>query len=77
MKILHCYAVRYLDLSTESSVNEGNTTAQHLNLKILFKVFMPCNSNYSQFPDANTAAHNSTTFQCCIAVCPHALQQQL
>jgi hypothetical protein len=37
MKILRSYAVTFLDLSTESSVNEGNTTVQHFNLKILFK----------------------------------------
>jgi hypothetical protein len=75
MKILRCYAVTYLDLSTESSVNEGNKTAQHFNLKIFFKVFMLCNSKYNKFPDANTAAHYST-FHCCITVSPHALQQQ-
>ena len=76
MKILRCYAVTYLDLSMETSVNEGNTTAQLFNLKILFKVFVLCNSNYNKFPDANTATHYST-FQWCVTVCPHALQQQL
>jgi len=72
MKILRCYAVTYLDLWTESSVNKGNTTAQLFNLKILFKVFVLCNSNYNKFPDANTAAHYST-FYCCVSICPPCL----
>ena len=35
MKVLCSCAVTFHDLSTESSVNGGNTTAQHFNLNIL------------------------------------------
>ena len=46
-----------LDLSMESSVNEGNTTA-HFIVKILC-VSKLCNSNYNRYSDSNT-----TAFQC-------------
>jgi hypothetical protein len=51
-KILRFYAITIIDLTMESSVNEGNATAQHFSV-IILKIFMPCN-NYNKYSDSST-----------------------
>jgi hypothetical protein len=45
VKILHPYVVTLLDLPKESSVNEGNTTAQLFSVTIL-QVAMRCRNKH-------------------------------
>jgi len=48
-------ALMLLDLSMESSVNEGNTTAHHFIVKILYAAKL-CNSYYNRYSDSNATA---------------------
>jgi len=57
-KILRPCAIRLLDLSTESSMNEGNATAH---LKLLL-VFTSWNNNCNKLPDSNTSEFQYDNF---------------
>jgi hypothetical protein len=74
VKILRSYAVTLLDLAKKSSVDEGNTTAQHFNVKIL-KVFM-----FAAAPVINAVIpiqlnFNVIIFRCDNTVNSHALKK--
>ena len=69
-KILRFYAVTIIDLSMESSVNEGNATAQHFSVQILH-IFMPTRATIINVLIPAQPNFNLIIFKCFNTVSSH------